>query len=135
MVCIYCAHKTQIINSRPQKRLNRTWRRRECLNCHAVFTTEEIVDLAGSIVIRRSNKAVEPFNRDKLFTSILQAVGHRKSSVSDASALTTTIIAKLVQTGTKASITPIILIEIAQQTLQNFDSAAAVQYVAYHKAN
>src|SRR5580765_2597657 len=106
MVCIYCGNKTQIINSRPQKRLNRTWRRRECTHCEAVFTTEEAVDLSSSVVVRHAHSPVQPFSRDKLFASVLQALGHRTKPVEDASALTTTVIAKLVHSGAKASLEP-----------------------------
>lgn len=132
MVCIYCGSKTQVTNSRPQKRLNRTWRRRECVRCHAVFTTEEAVNLTGSVVVRRSVGAVEPFSRDKLFASILRSLGHRKRAVDEASALCATVIAKLLQGDAQASLSPTDIIKATADTLQRFDEAAAVQYRAYH---
>ena len=133
MVCIYCGGKTQVTNSRPQKRLNRTWRRRECTKCHAIFTTEEAVDLGGSLVVRHPSSPVEPFSRDKLFASILRAVGHRQAPVEDAGALCTTIIAKLLRGDMQTSLNPSDIIRTTVTTLQHFDSAAAVQYQAYHK--
>lgn len=133
MVCIYCGSKTQVTNSRLQKRLNHTWRRRECTHCHAVFTTEEAVDLSTSVVVRHPSGVLQPFSRDKLFASILQSVGHRDKAVEDAGALTTTIIAKLAHSSTKPSIEASHVTATALETLRLFDTAAAVQYQAYHQ--
>ncbi|HSX43081.1 MAG TPA: hypothetical protein VLF59_03265 [Candidatus Saccharimonadales bacterium] len=133
MVCIYCGGKTHVGNSRPQKRLNQVWRRRECVQCHAVFTTEEAAELSTSVSVRASAQgAVSPFNRDKLFVSILKAVGHRKTAVDDASALCATVIAKLLQSTVQAAVSPADITRITLQVLKNFDNAAGVQYRAYH---
>jgi len=134
MVCIYCGGKTQVTNSRLQKRLNHVWRRRECLQCHAIFTTEEAADYSGSIVVRSQNGTISPFSRDKLFSSLLQSLGHRPTAVDDAGALTATIVAHLVREHRKPAISPSEIIKIAHITLERFDTAAAVQYAAYHKA-
>lgn len=135
MVCIYCGSKTQVTNSRPQKRLNRTWRRRECLRCHAIFTTEEAVNLGGSIVVQRLNKAVEPFSRDKLFASLLKSLGHRERAVEEAGALCATTIVRLLQGEARASLTPQEIAHAVRYVLRHFDSAAAVQYQAYHPSS
>lgn len=162
MVCIYCGSKTQVANSRHQKRVNQVWRRRECTRCHAVFTSLEAADYASSIVVRpteptedphsRSKAAAgamsakdrrtairaskhtppRPFNRDQLFASLLKCLGHRSTPVEDASALTSTVIAKLLAQGSKASISPAEIIIVATDTLKRFDKAAMVQYQAYH---
>jgi transcriptional regulator NrdR family protein len=132
MVCIYCDSRTQVTNSRPQKRLNRIWRRRECLACHAIFTTEEAADLSTSLAVRRQNGTIRPFSRDKLFASVLSALGHRKTPVEDTSALTATIIAKLLHATSQAVVSPPDIAAIAYETLTHFDKAAAVQYGAYH---
>ena len=133
MVCIYCGGKTQVENSRPQKRLNQVWRRRECTQCHAVFTTEEAAELGTSISVRAgTGGSVSPFNRDKLFVSILKAVGHRKTAVDDASALCATVIAKLLHATDQAAVSPADIVRTTVRVLKNFDSAAGVQYQAYH---
>ncbi|HSX31503.1 MAG TPA: hypothetical protein VLE99_06325 [Candidatus Saccharimonadales bacterium] len=133
MVCIYCGGKTQVTNSRLQKRLNHTWRRRECYQCGAIFTTQETPELGTSLTVRHGNGPMQPFSRDKLFASVLRAVGHREAAVDDASALTATITAKLLGSSHNASVSPIDIIQIALTTLQHFDTAAAVQYQAYHR--
>jgi len=132
MVCIYCGSRTQVTNSRPQKRLRQVWRRRACTACGAIFTTNEAIDFSTSLVIRSGTSGVQPFNRDQLFVSILQAVGHRDAPVRDASALTATITGKLLHSLTAATLTRADIITTALQVLKHFDQAAAVQYAAYH---
>jgi len=134
MVCIYCGGSTKVTNSRPQKRLRQTWRRRACTRCGAVFTTNEAVDLATSLIVRRLDGKMSHFSRDKLFISVFRAVGHRNQPTADASALTATIIAKLLHGTQTASVSTVDIIDTALQVLKRFDSAAAVQYAAYHQA-
>jgi len=133
MVCIYCGGKTQVTNSRPQKRLNQTWRRRECLACGAIFSTNEAADLSTSLAVRHQNGPVRAFSRDKLLVSVLRAVGHRRQPVEDASALTATITAKLLRSTATASVSPLDIIKTTLEALQHFDTAAAISYQAYHK--
>jgi transcriptional repressor NrdR len=133
MVCIYCSSKTNVTNSRPQKRLLQVWRRRHCTSCGALFTTNEAVDLSTSLVVRRDNGPVTPFSRDKLFVSILRATGHRNEPIQDAGALTATITAKLLHSTTTAVISPADIVKTTLEALNRFDKAAAVQYGAYHR--
>ena len=131
---MYCGGKTQVTNSRAQKRLNQVWRRRECLNCRAVFTTEEGIDYGASLVVRPApHGPVTPFSRDKLFASLLKALGHRRTAVEDASALTGTVIARLLQNGTNAAVSPSEIVKTVILVLEPFDKAACVQYRAYHQ--
>jgi transcriptional regulator NrdR family protein len=109
------------------------WRRRLCTKCGAIFTTNESVDLSTSLAVRAANGPVSPFSRDKLFVSILRAVGHRQTPLDDASALTATIISKLLHSTTDAAIEPTQIRDMALETLRRFDTAASVQYQAYHK--
>lgn len=133
MVCIYCSSKTQVTNSRPQKRLHQTWRRRQCTACGAIFSTNELVDMATSVVVRHKDGSMRPFSRDKLFLSVLKAVGHRESATDDAGALTATIVAKLHPQLADATLTPADITKTALETLKRFDTAASVQYAAYHR--
>ena len=65
--------------------------------------------------------------------SVLRAVGHRETPVEDASALTATITAKLLHSTSEAVLSPADIVKAALDTLKHFDTAAAVQYQAYHK--
>lgn len=133
MVCIYCSGKTSVTNSRPQKRLRQTWRRRACEKCGAIFSTIESADLSSSLRVRFEDGSLKPFERDKLFISIAAALGHRRDAVTASGALTATITAKLLKTSPGASVERRTLYEIAAETLEAFDSAGAVQYRAYHQ--
>lgn len=133
MVCIYCGGDTRITNSRPQKRLGQTWRRHACLQCSSIFTTNESVDLTTSLTVSNETAAVRPFSRDKLFVSLLKALGHRQDPVKDAGALTATVIAKLTHEAKAAVVSHKAITTVALQTLKHFDRPAAVQYAAYHQ--
>lgn len=131
MVCIYCGAETSVINSRPQKRYNNIWRRRQCGGCGAVFTTSETPDFLKSLVVTNGN-SLEPFSRDKLFLSVHDSVRHRKTATSDATGLTGTIISRLYPFITSGSLARADITHIAAATLKRFDKAAASHYRAYH---
>jgi transcriptional regulator NrdR family protein len=97
-----------------------------------VFTTNELVDLGGSLAVRSKNGHLHPFSRDKLFASVLRACGHRKDAVGAAGALTATVIAKLRAHTNAASVQPQDIAAMTYETLAHFDTAASVQYQAYH---
>ncbi len=133
MVCIYCGGKTHVTNSRAQKRLGGTWRRRACESCKAVFTTLEAPDLTASLRVRLADGTLEPFERDKLLVSLVQSLGHRSDAVSAASALTDTITAQVLKTAQGAVLSRSSLIETALLCLNRFDAVSATYYAAYHK--
>ena len=132
MVCIYCSHGTSVVNSRLQRRVNQTWRRRKCQNCGATFTTHEAAAYEGSVAVKTVTGRLIPFTRDKLFVSLLKSCQHRSTAVNDASALTNTVISKLLPE-VKDGFLPISsIIATAESVLKHFDKAAGVHYHAYH---
>lgn len=132
MVCIYCGQKTRVINSRFQHRSNQVWRRRKCLDCNSVFTTEEKADLAGHWLIKTRNGALQPFNRDKLFISLYESLKHRKTASEDASALADTIINKLAGNMRGGVVEMKTIEQHILVALNRFDKVAAVHYQAFH---
>lgn len=135
MVCIYCGQKTQVTNTRQQRRTNRTWRRRSCEGCGAVFTSSESPDLSKSVVVVLPTGAFSAFQRDKLMISVYDAVRHRKTAQADATALTDTIIAKILAVADAGGITRNNLTQITLGVLAAFDTAAASHYAAFHTAH
>jgi transcriptional regulator NrdR family protein len=133
MVCIHCGQKTQVINSRTQRRANQVWRRRRCVSCQAVFSTLESTDYGAVWLVRGSTSRLSPFSRDKLFLSLHKSCQHRPTAASDAGALAETVIGKLsgqVQDG----VIPVKSIAAAVQVaLARFDKAAGVHYQAFHQ--
>lgn len=136
MVCIYCGNKTEVTNSRLQRKTNTVWRRRRCTVCHAVFTSSEHIDYNRSIAIKYDTSHITPFDRDLLFLNIYDACKHRKTGVADASALTETILGKLLKLDANDGVIPRdTLVSIVSETLNRFDKAASVHYLAYHPYN
>lgn len=131
MVCPYCSHDTRVTNSRPQLRTNSIWRRRLCTGCGAIFTSTEHIDLEKSVMVE-VNGRLQPFLRDKLFASIYDSLRHRKSALSDATALTDTVIAKVLGLISDGRIEGTVITQQASAILKRFDQAAAVHYAAYH---
>jgi len=131
MVCLYCGAATSVINSRPQKRLNHIWRRRQCEDCAAVFTTSEAPDLLKSLLLTDGSHT-EAFSRDKLFLSLHDSLKHRQTALSDATSLTDTILSKLMPHVHDASLDRKHIVAQSLEVLQRFDRAASVHYQAYH---
>jgi transcriptional repressor NrdR len=131
MVCIYCAEDTKVVNSRHQKKLNRVWRRRTCLNCGATFTTSEAIDLTGTITVKHLRQ-YEPFQRDKLFMSIFNSLKHRRTALSDATGLTDTVITLLYKDMHDAVIERQLIANNIKSVLERFDKPAAIHYAAFH---
>lgn len=132
MVCIYCGSKLQVANSRQTKRLPGTWRRRHCAECDTTFSTVETLDYPKTMVITHSNGATEAFVRDRLFISLYECLKHRKTAQGDATALTDTVISKLLADFHSPQLTKRRITEVTVQILKRFDKAAATQYAAYH---
>lgn len=131
MVCVYCESDTKVVNSRLQKKANQVWRRRKCLNCHAIFTTLEWVDASQAISIRRKRQ-FEPFSRDILLLSVYDSLRHRKTAMQDATELTKTIIGRLHPLISNAAINRDDLVKITAEILDRFDKVAATHYKAFH---
>lgn len=132
MVCVYCNKKIAVINSRFQKKQNKVWRRRKCLNCGALFTTNESIDLSKVIMIKRPDGQLEAFSREKLLASIYESCKHRKTPEKDAESLTASIITRLLATTTEPSIDLLALTTLSTEVLKNFDKATLSYYRAYY---
>lgn len=132
MICIYCRHPTSVVNSRHNRRDNKVWRRRRCETCGAVFTSIERPEYASSFVVQKSNSQLTSFVRDKLFVSIFKSCGHRPDPITDAMALTDTVLSKIPDVAKDGLIPASKLTALTLSTLKRFDTAAAVQYEAFH---
>lgn len=75
-----------------------------------------------------------PFQRDALLLSLYEACRHRPAAIADATALTETVISKLVS-GTYIKdgiVRRQDIVEVCKTTLAAFDEAASVHYSAFH---
>lgn len=134
MVCVHCGAKTKVINSRSQKKSNHVWRRRQCLSCRAVFTTEEAVSYDNIWLVSDKTGSDTSFQPNKLLLSLYASCQHRETALVDATALTETVIQKLMLTYRDNNPTSAQTIaQICQVVLNRFDKAASVYYAAHHK--
>lgn len=131
MKCPYCASPSSVTNSRSRASGMQTWRRRECDQCHALWTTHEIIEPRSAYHVIRVKKRSEPFSRDKLFVSIMNALSHRKTALPDSSGLTETILHRIYLLQ-QASLTPNTIAKLTHETLLRFDATAAAVYQATH---
>ena len=134
MVCIYCGRNTDIYNTRPKSRNPSVWRRRRCPACVAQFTTLELPDYRGALVVEGVRGKLYPFSRDKLFLSLYKALEYRHDAVDTATDLTETVIGRLLRTK-KAPDGLLMMRDIAGAaylTLKRFDPPAAHTYEAFH---
>lgn len=132
MVCIYCGHKTKVNNSRSSVKNYTTWRRRQCLQCMAIYTTREYPELDSALRVRTRQNRLEPFTRDDLFLSVYFSLSHTKTALNDANELTDTIISHILDYKT-----PVIkyshIIELTLGVLNKYDSVAYTYYLAHHQ--
>ena len=131
MTCIYCGGKTGVTNSRPQKRSNHVWRRRQCLRCKAVFTTHEAIDLGSALLVSR-NKTPEPFYEHLLYAEVLLALKGYKDRYSAAREITSTIIKELLKLPQEPIYTPKQISLAAGVVLSRLNKQAYLRYVAEH---
>jgi len=131
MVCVYCSSATKVTNSRLQKKANQVWRRRACTSCRAIFTTLEAVEATQALRFQHQKRS-EPFSRETLLLSIYASLKHRKTAVTDATALTGTIVSKLYPMISNAALRREDVVHQATEVLQRFDPVAATHYKAFH---
>lgn len=132
MVCLQCGSNTQVFNSRLQKKRNQVWRRRKCATCGTAFTTIEVPEYSGSVAVRDKEGRLAPFSRDKLLFSLHASLQHRVTAISDATALTDTVISRLLAQAQRSIVEDTSIINTAYIVLARFDKAASVHYQAFH---
>jgi hypothetical protein len=96
------------------------------------------------VVSSPGSKKLAPLTRDKLFLSIYKSLGHRPDALDSSTALTTTIIGRLLTKnkpfqGSALENKKDVLIYvhniavISYEVLRRFDPSAAAIYKTYHK--
>lgn len=131
MVCVYCGGKTKVTNSRHQKRNNQVWRRRQCLKCKSIFTTNESIDTSSALFVDKDGY-LEPFLDDLLFMEILLALQDRKEAYTASREVTNTVTAKLLKLPEKPVFLPTTISKTTSEVLKRFDQRAYLRYTAEH---
>jgi transcriptional regulator NrdR family protein len=81
----------------------------------------------------QNGKRAQPFSALKLFLSLYKSCEHRKTALSDAQALTDTIIRKLPVLMKDGAVSSQDIAQVAQVALNRFDKVASIHYQAFHK--
>jgi transcriptional repressor NrdR len=133
MVCIYCGHDTEVVNSRKKARQPLVWRRRRCEQCVAQFTTHELPEYTTALLVKHG-KVLTPFERDQLFLSIHFACSHRLDSQKAATSITNTVIGYIARRNLarEGNLSNEALAKLTYETLRRFDRNAAATYKAHH---
>lgn len=131
MVCIYCGGETKVINSRLQRRNNQVWRRRECLECGAVFTTHEVIELESALIVD-NNGQNEPFLADLLLKELMQALQHRKDVYTASREVMGTIVRQLLALPQKPVFKSTDVSAVTASVLRRLDRRAYLRYAAEH---
>ncbi|MBP3377730.1 MAG: transcriptional repressor NrdR [Clostridia bacterium] len=129
MKCPVCASpKSKVLDTRPVEENNSIRRRRECEDCHARFTTYEIVDVLNPIVVKKDGSR-ELFDKNKLLSGLLKACQKRNV---DAKAVADEIEAAI-QSSMKSEITSVRIGEMAMEKLKQLDAVAYVRFASVHR--
>jgi transcriptional regulator NrdR family protein len=132
MVCLYCGENTIVTNSRANKRLPQTWRRRKCQVCKATMTSLEKFPVEVTLRVEKRNFRIQPFYRDKLYLSIYKSIDHIKNAQANAGYLTETVIKRLIS---NKPLNPLIkssdIAVATRKVLKNYNAASAIKYEAF----
>ena len=132
MKCPFCGcPNTQVKDSRPNEDDTLIRRRRECIKCHARFTTAETVQLRDLIVVKRNGTRV-PFERDKLARSILLALRKRDIQLDKVDQLVNSIVRRLEQLG-ENEIKSSEIGAFVMEALLQLDKVAYIRYASVYK--
>lgn len=83
MKCPFCGFDdSKVVDSRPAD--NKIRRRRECIKCHARFTTYEVVE-KPLLMVEKRDGTYEPFDRNKLIKGIFSAIKKRPVNIDQVS--------------------------------------------------
>lgn len=133
MYCPFCNHEeTKVIDSRLAGEGQQIRRRRECLKCSERFTTFETAELVMPRVIK-SDASREPFDEQKLRSSMLKALEKRPVSSESLDAAVVHICHKLRTLGER-EVASRMIGELAMEELHRLDEVAYVRYASVYRA-
>ncbi|MBR4205198.1 MAG: transcriptional repressor NrdR [Clostridia bacterium] len=129
MKCPSCGYEdSKVVDSRPIEENNSIKRRRECLSCHARFTTYEIIDQAYPVVIKKDGSR-EIFDKNKLLAGLYKACEKRPvDALAVADEIEATIQARMQSEITSAKIG-----EMAMEKLRQLDPVAYVRFASVYR--
>ncbi len=132
MRCPFCSSdETQVKDSRPTEDNSAIRRRRYCPSCGSRFTTFERIQLRELTVVKRNNQRV-PFDRDKLFRSILVSLRKRPVDPDRVERMVNGIVRRLESLG-ESEIPSQVIGEMVMDGLSNLDPVAYVRFASVYR--
>ena len=129
MKCPYCSyHDSKVIDSRPVEENNSIRRRRECLECHARFTTYEIVDVFQPVVLKKDGSK-ELFDKNKILSGLLKACEKRPVN---ADAVADEVESEIINS-LKREITSVAIGDMVMMKLKAIDDVAYMRFASVHR--
>ncbi len=126
----YC-EESKVIDSRRPTDGSTIRRRRECLGCHKRFTTYEIIETAP-LVVAKKDKSREPFDRNKILSSVIRACDKRQVTRAEMEGLVSEIEAKL-QNSLRGEVQSSEIGEMVMEKLKAVDEVADVRFASVYR--
>ena len=132
MRCPFCSYEeTQVKDSRVSEDGYTIKRRRSCPKCGSRFTTIEHIQMRELIVVKKNDVRV-PFEREKLYRSILLALRKREIDNNRIDQLVNKIIRQL-ESGSDSEVRSSAIGELVMDELLSLDKVAYVRYASVYK--
>ena len=132
MRCPFCScPDTQVKDSRVSEDGYSIRRRRSCPKCGSRFTTLEHIQMRDLIVVKKNDVRV-PFEREKLYKSILLAVSKRDIDSDKVDQIVNRIVRRL-ESGSVSEIRSSTIGELVMDELLALDKVAYVRYASVYK--
>ena len=132
MKCPFCSYTdTKVKDSRVSEDGYSIRRRRSCPKSGARFTTLEHIQMRDLVVVKKNGVRV-PFEREKLYKSVLLAVGKRDVGVDQIDMLVNRIVRQLDGAG-DPEIKSSDIGELVMDELLSLDKVAYVRYASVYK--
>ena len=132
MKCPFCGdQESKVVDSRHSEDGLSIRRRRECLNCQRRFTTYEVVESLPIIVVKK-NGSRQPFDRNKIFNSMMRAFDKRKVSTEQLERITTEI-EQTIQNTLDREVSTDKIGEMVMEHLKPLDQVAYIRFASVYR--
>jgi len=129
MFCLFCKNPgTEVIETRLSEDGSVVRRRRQCQKCEKRFTTHERVENLPILVIKSDGRR-ERFDRDKLRTGLLRAVGKTKVTADQVEIIVNSVEKTLKGKG-RVEFSSRVIGEIVAKQLKKFDKIAYIRFAS-----
>ncbi|MCD7858802.1 MAG: transcriptional regulator NrdR [Firmicutes bacterium] len=132
MKCPFCGdQESKVVDSRHSEDGSSIRRRRECLACQRRFTTYEMVESLPIIVLKRDGSR-QPFDRNKILSSMVHAFDKRQVSMQELDRITTEI-EQTIQERLEREVSSDTIGEMVLERLRPIDEVAYIRFASVYR--